>query len=50
MEDLPNPSNRDKVTRPRLGKGWCYCDRAYIPNYKKCPVCGRRNSRWRRKK
>jgi hypothetical protein len=43
-------SNRDKVLKPRLGRGWCRCDRAYIGNYEKCYLCGRRNGRRRLKK
>lgn len=50
MEEKQYLSNRDKVLAPRLGKGYCICDRTYIPHYAKCPVCKRRNSRRRLKK
>ena len=33
--------NRRKKTIPKLGRGWCMgCDRAYINDGEKCPVCG----------
>jgi hypothetical protein len=50
MEEKQYLSNRDKVLSPRLGKGWCICDRVYIGNYEKCPICKRRNGRRRLKR
>lgn len=42
--------NRRKTQEPKLGKGWCLCDRWYGINSDRCPVCGVRNGRVRAKK
>jgi len=43
--------NRDKATAPKLGLGWCKnCDSAEVGHGSKCPVCGVRDGKRRRKK
>lgn len=43
-------SNRDKAIRPKRGYGYCLCDRTQMGEWSKCPVCHRRNGRYRLKK
>lgn len=45
------PTNREKVRKPKRGKFWCYgCDMCLVGEREKCPVCGTRNNRKRDKK
>jgi hypothetical protein len=34
-----NKFNHDKVRQPKLGKGYCNCDKALVAKGSKCPVC-----------
>lgn len=43
-------NNREKVRRPRLGLGYCYCDLSMVGHGNKCVICGRLNGRKRNKK
>jgi len=44
-------SNREKRLAPKKGKFWCMgCDRAFVTEWKKCPICGKRNGIKRLKK
>lgn len=46
---MPGP-NRDKYTKPKLGRFWCWgCDRYLLAIGQKCPVCGTRDKTKRRK-
>ena len=33
-------TNREKAMTPKIGKGWCDCDRNIVHYYGKCSVCG----------
>lgn len=40
------PTNREKAIKAKHGYDWCLgCDRAQVPEGKKCPVCGRKKYR-----
>lgn len=43
-------NNRERKRRPKLGQGWCQCDRAIVAANQKCPACGRKEIRRRNKK
>ena len=44
-------SHREKRLAPKKGKFWCMgCDRAFVTEWKKCPICGKRNGIKRLKK
>ena len=44
-------TNREKRMTPKRHAGWCMgCDRAFVADGAKCPVCGCVNGRKRLKK
>lgn len=42
-------SNRDKAKQPHKSIFWCMCDLNQVGSDKKCEVCGRRNSKKKRR-
>ena len=45
-----NLTNREKAMRAKLGKHWCMsCDMAMVGKVGKCPVCGKRANRKKKK-
>jgi len=50
-DDIEYLTNRDKSKLPKKSKFWCiYCDAQLVGEWGKCPNCGKRNGRKRRKK
>ena len=43
-------SNRDKVKAPKRGWFWCSCDRQLVGEDRKCLVCGKRNSKVKKRR
>ena len=44
-------SNREKRQAPKKGTYWCWgCDRQLVHDWRKCPICGKRNGVRRFKK
>lgn len=42
--------NRNARRAPKGGKFWCCgCDMVFVPNDRKCPVCGVRNNKGKRR-
>ena len=50
MTAVHEKTNREKAMTAKRGKHWCMsCDMALVGKVGKCPVCGERNNRKKRK-
>ena len=50
MTENYRKTNREKSMIAKLGKHWCMsCDGALVGKSEKCPVCGAKNNRKKRK-